>query len=423
MYPQGITGSSCRLGGDPKFGVDNCPGPCDLRKLGIGNAEVSQLRRGIDVFEGKSPRVNFYPPNKPAAEFRRGQTVTMKYTRSNHGPGGFERYTLVPLDKNWMDKSVHTRLAIHFSCWGETPVAAKPNELERDEFGFSFIGSDGQQHSFSKGYYISKVTIPDVVPDGKYMVGWSWYGGCGCAVTGNGPLAPCRYSYFSDYWSCSFIEIKGGNPLAKEYKPAFVGSNFAEPKGSGCRAAFDSLGQCTYEPCTGKKCEFIKPKEFQGAGPRTLTPADFGYDGTLSEEKEEEKKPEPEPMPEPEKLTPMPSSKPKIEKKYESTPTPSSEQKKEDKPVETPEMKKEGELSVDDFTKPMITKAVLSCICIGKSKKCSSWFESRTYGCKGKTSSYRQPESCKKYCCTLCKAKSNWRICRRYWRVRKMCGF
>ena len=94
-----------------------------------------------------------------------------------------------------------------------------------------------------------------------------------------------------------------------------MGSKFASPIRSGCSSAFNSLGQCTHEPCNGKKCEFIKPKEFLGGGPRTLTPADFGYEGrTVEEEK--------------------------------------------DKLVGTSKSKKDNEVSVDDYSKAMIRKAV-----------------------------------------------------------------
>ncbi len=371
VSPEGITPETCRRGGGPGIPVENCAGPCYLRKLGIGTREVSEIRRGKDVFRGRSPGVSFYPPNKPAAVYRRGQVVTMKYTRNNHGPGGFVRYALVPLSFDWMNKDVHSKLAVHYSCWGETPVEAQQSELHPDRFGFSFVGSDGDEHSFKKGYYVNKMKIPDVIPDGKYMIGWSWYGGCGCPLRTGGRQAPCEYSYFADYWSCSFVEIKGGNPLAKEYKPVFVGSSFSNPKNSGCRAAHNSLGICTYEPCEGKKCKYQKPKEFYGSGPRKLTPADFGYTGAIKQVHKKRKH--------------TPKRKPKI-------------------------------------WKADIDTAVRSCTCIGMSARCTQRHEVRSVGCRRYTKYQDQPDSCKKSCCKLCKTRSKWRVCQRYATVKKICG-
>lgn len=279
--PSGLTGAVCRQGDKSLRNKRYCEGPCNLRNLRVTDAEVSQIRRGIDIFAKRTsqlPRALFYPPNKPAATYKRGQTITVKYTRNNHGPGGFERYTLVPLRFNWMNKAVHSKLAIHFSCWGENPKTAAPNELEKSKFGVSLVGTDGRAHKFPKGYYVTRLTIPEVVPDGKYILGWSWYGGCFNSVKGNTPQEPGTTSGFTDFWSCSFIEVRGGKPLVKEYKPVFFGSRFATPRGSACRSGSDSLGHCRKEPCK-KKCEYMKPKEFQGDGPRTLTPVDFGYMG------------------------------------------------------------------------------------------------------------------------------------------------
>ena len=165
--PEGITGFTCREGGPINSDKTFCEGPCNLNNLRVTEDEVRQIRRGIDVFVDRNsnrPRANFYQPNKPSAVSRRGQTITIKYSRNNHGPGGFERYTMVPLSANWMNKRVHSRLAIHYSRWGENPREAAPDELETKEFGFSLVGSDGQNHNFPKAYYTTRLTIPDVVP-------------------------------------------------------------------------------------------------------------------------------------------------------------------------------------------------------------------------------------------------------------------
>ncbi len=393
--PYGLSGKTCKMGGELRFGRTYCRGPCDLSSLKIGRAEYNQIRRGVDVFENRSkkPRTKFYPPNKPAEVYRRGQIVRMVYTRNNHGPGGFERYALIPLSYDWMNKAVHTRLTFRYSCWGENPQIAQPNEMGRDEFGFSLVGTDGDNHRFAKGYYVNKVEIPDVVPDGKYIIAWAWFGGCGCRVTSSKAVESCGTSYFSDYWSCSFIEIKGGKPLAKEYKPVFIGSNFAKPRGSACRAAFDSLGQCKFEPCRGKQCRYMKPRAFLGDGPRPLTPADFGYKG------------------------PVGRVKSKVGKKLKRARSPSR------KPAPSKKLKPKKS-KPDPKIRPgkVMRRSLFSCLCIAYSRRCYSYFQKNSSGCNRHTFYKHQPDSCRKSCCSVCKHHRNWDLCK-YYRVKEVCKY
>ncbi len=381
--PEGIAAATCREGSPSNPDKKFCEGPCNMKSLRVTEEEVRKIRRGIDVFADRKtnrPLAHFYPPNKPAALYKRGQTITIKYTRNNHAPGGFERYTLVPLKFNWLSKAVHAKLAVHYACWGENPRVAAPDELERKQFGFSLVGSDGQNHRFPKAYYTTRLTIPDVVPDGKYMVGFAWYGGCGGPLKGNTPQEAGPRSTFVDFWSCSFIEIKGGNPLGKEYEPVFVGSRFANPRGSACKAASNALGQCTNDPCSGKTCEYMKPREFLGDGPRTLTPADFGYTGE-------------EPS--------SPSPKPKTDASPEL------------------EIDLEEELSKKNPNRQVLRRAVFSCACIRDGDKCRERRAERSYNCKsGKTTQFG---ACKQSCCILCKYKPKRSICNTV-NVKKTCS-
>jgi len=150
-YPQPFHPAECRIGGvSPK----KCGGPCRIERL-----------------QPSPHKINYFPPNKPAAVWKRGQKVTVKYARNNHAPGGFVRLTLVPVE-NMMDKKIHTRNAFHFSCWGAHPKQASSNEKTRDKWGFSLVGSDGREKGVAAGYYTELITIPDVVPDGEYIFGW-----------------------------------------------------------------------------------------------------------------------------------------------------------------------------------------------------------------------------------------------------------
>lgn len=167
----------------------------------------------------------------------------MKYQRNNHGPGGFIRLTLVSPEK-MMDKSEHEKNAFYYTCWGANPTEAGADELDRDQFGFTFIGSDGEQHGHAKGYYTMDVTIPPVIADGKYVLGWVWYGGMGGEIQGNFPQEPVTYGYFGDYWSCSYIDIQGGVELQSSYTPVFTNdmTQFSE---LGCMSANNAPAVCS----------------------------------------------------------------------------------------------------------------------------------------------------------------------------------
>lgn len=130
------------MGGE--FDVQSCKGPCDLRAI-------------------QNNYANYDSPANPAKTWSRGQRVTIKYSRNNHGPGGFNRFTLVPPNK-MMDKSAHTRNAFAYSCWGANPVVARGPELVTHKFGYSLVGNDGEEHNFPKAYYKTTITIPRCIP-------------------------------------------------------------------------------------------------------------------------------------------------------------------------------------------------------------------------------------------------------------------
>lgn len=251
VVPQSTSPKVCRRGGDPN--PTNCFGPCDLRAV-VGRY------------------ANFDNPENPAAVYRRGQEVTIKYQRNNHGPGGFVRLTLVPPHK-MMDKEVHDRNAFHYSCFGANPIRASQSDIQSDKWGFSITGNDGKD--IEPGYYYTKTVIPDVIPDGRYVLGWVWYGGTGGPVS-NEPYtqAPFPKGYFSDYWSCSFVEVKGGAPLKTSYTPIFKNemNRFSE---EGCMSAHDATEICKYEPCV-KPATYQKPAPFKNGNiPPPLKPAYF----------------------------------------------------------------------------------------------------------------------------------------------------
>jgi hypothetical protein len=87
--------------------------------------------------------------------------------------GGFVRLTMVPLDK-MMDKSAHDKFAFHYACWGAGVTVATKEESTKDELGYSLTQEDGQEHDLDAlAYYTNIIKIPDVIPDGKYVLGTS----------------------------------------------------------------------------------------------------------------------------------------------------------------------------------------------------------------------------------------------------------
>lgn len=196
--------------------------------------------------------------------YKRGQKVSIKYQRNNHGPGGFTRLTLVPW-KDMMNKRVHTRNAFHFSCWGANAVRATGSQKQKDNMRFIIAGNDGEDHRFPISFYVTHATIPDCIPDGAYVLGWVWYGGTGSPVVSAGrQQEPLPYGFFADYWGCSSVHIRGGKPLKTKCEKKFV-NDMSKYSKDGCMAMNNRPGVCKREPCTvlgsyRKPAEFVKGK-------------------------------------------------------------------------------------------------------------------------------------------------------------------
>lgn len=414
----------CTMAGETDAYPQNCPGPCPVEVYVDDNGEVK-----------KFPYSAKYPPNNPVEEvFKRGQTVTVKYTRNNHGPGGFNRFALVRYindskpekSKDYMNKAIHTRNAFHYSCWGAKPVVATEAEAtEEGEFGLSAVGSDGQDHDLPKAYYVDDVVIPPVVPDGLYMLGFAWFGGTSTGITTNDPQVPGKSSWFPDYWGCSFIKIEGGVPLAQSYAPVFKNTYTFDPnaKGAegmenGCMAANDRPGVCVTGTCPGVNSFFRKPAAFKDGPPRALTPSDFG--GEITEDMAETA-PSPSPSTSPPEKVPLPLPSASPAKEAENRmPTASPSPMKEEKeamdtivspsPMEeevtmspSPAMSQESTVSFTDRN-----KALRTCSCLYNGSRCPNSYAETTYGCKGGTLRSEQPDMCKKVCCDLCKPSKHF---------------
>lgn len=244
----------CGLGGAVKPGgpIRFCSGPCDV----ISNTFLRSSS-----------------PVRPSATYRRGQKVTIKYNRNNHGPGGFVRLTLVPVDK-MMDKQAHSRNAFHYGCWGANSVPATRADFAKDRWGFNIAGGDGSLHNLTKAYHITEITIPIVVPNGNYVLGWAWFGGVGGTIEKNVPARPFPSGFFGDYYSCSFVRIEGGAPVARSYSPVFI-NDMQSRWPRGCHASADALGVCEVEPCKTLPARQQVPRPFKSGPPPVLKPNQF----------------------------------------------------------------------------------------------------------------------------------------------------
>lgn len=207
----------CRLGGPSHAPNDTCPGPC-----------ISEDRWQFDK-------------NATITMFQRGQNATIVWPRNNH-EGGFVRFTMVP-HSDRMNPSAHTRMVFHYACF----------ESDRVPCEYSYCGTDSKNTVFQ-----TSVTIPSIYPDGLYVLGWAWFGGI-----------VNRESYFGDYWSCSFIKIRGGAPLQETYQPVFIPGKKNKGAGgvgtSSCRSAVNNVGICVTEPCLGHTPSFVVPSSFENS--------------------------------------------------------------------------------------------------------------------------------------------------------------
>jgi len=121
------------------FGKDrsSCPGPCPVKYL---------------------------KPFAPVAKTYRGARFPVRWYKNNH-QDGFVRWTVVPLDKA-NDAAAHAKGAFQYGCYSagryQCSAAEKSKHCTFDNMG---VG------------YKATVDVPKNLPDGDYMLGWTWYGG------------------------------------------------------------------------------------------------------------------------------------------------------------------------------------------------------------------------------------------------------
>lgn len=221
-YPTPISHTlACRI--DEKM---NCPGPCPNQKF----------RADQD-------------PNKPKKTVQRGQTLVVHTAKNNH-LGGFSRWTIVKI-KDMFDKQKHNEAAFLYTCADNNISKCTRRNKQRD------CRVDKRNE-----YFRHYIEIPDIYPDGNYVLGWSWYGG----ATKYG-----RIGAFGDYYDCIYIRIQGGAEC-DSYQPRFVPGNSCAGRNGLCRATTDRLGVCWRESCPGgvRKTVLTRPCEFKRRIPKAI---------------------------------------------------------------------------------------------------------------------------------------------------------
>lgn len=98
-----------------------------------------------------------------------------------------------------------------------------------------------------------RVVVPNVFPDGVYVLGMTWYGGIRDGVNG-----------FQDFYSCSYVRIEGGGKVdeGKFYAPFVAGTPY--PKGMGvrnglCLATADRTDVCGWAGCKNVRDKYGLP--------------------------------------------------------------------------------------------------------------------------------------------------------------------
>lgn len=194
--------------------------------------------------------------DKPAAVWKRGQKVMFSWAKNNHR-GGLVRVSLVPAD-SMMSRPWHAKLALFHGCW-ESGMYRCAGDM---------CGSDSDNEGFQR-----EVVIPPVFPDGIYVAAVVWYGGLHFSRD---------KGQFPDYFSCSFVHIKGGAALGGSYQPEWAPGDTGkfeavaytgDPSKEGmCHTASDEVGKCPNTGCTGPDFWAVSKPYQNGRMPDKITP-------------------------------------------------------------------------------------------------------------------------------------------------------
>lgn len=156
-----------------------------------------------------------------------------------------------------LDHAAHEKFAFHYTCMNHSSYRCRIRSFDvcgNDEMGLAWQ---------------TNVEVPSVYEDGVYVFGWSWYGGGD--FTG--------FSFFGDYYACSFVRIMGGVSVKNSFQ-----AQFNDPS---CFSSVDKLGICWSEPCRVGRVQELVPASFaNGALPNPILRSDIiAYGGGVPHDK------------------------------------------------------------------------------------------------------------------------------------------
>lgn len=173
------------------------------------------------------PQKPWNTPKTPAAVWKRGQQATVIWHK-NSRIGGFYK------------------MAFEWDCWSQGSFKCGKSAI---------CGRDKQGRT-----YTNNITVPAVFPGGAYVVAQTWYGGLHWQI---------QRAHHSDYYSCSFVRIQGGD-IQSSYTPKFrpnldpttrLGQLGSLPR-DVCATRSTRIPECEGGPCVPKKVQYTVPDEF-----------------------------------------------------------------------------------------------------------------------------------------------------------------
>lgn len=206
-----------------------------VRSTGCGPCPHNDFRPGVSA-------------DTPETVVARNSVLTV-WTRKNNHSGGFARWSLV-LVKNMYNYWKHEQGAFMYTCHD---VHVKRCNPTNKEFSTKYCGTDKENKFFEH-----QVPIPKHVPNGIYVLAFTWYGG----LNHNG-----HHGNFADYYDCTYIRVEGG-PQYYVHQPFFRPGHSEYGNQTHCKAFSNELGKCPKEPCfllgnrKGNIGMLMIPKEF-----------------------------------------------------------------------------------------------------------------------------------------------------------------
>ncbi len=186
--------------------------------------------------------------------------VNIVYHKNNH-VGGFYRRSLVPV-RHMFDHSWHARTAFEWGCWSQGQFFCKngfpSNPSSRGSVRLRALRECGTD-SLGRAYS-SAMTVPNVFPDGDYVFSQLWFGGVRTLPKS------LRKIMFTDFHTCAFVKIRGGQPLVSEYTPKFhtgYRPKYSKKPANKCWTFGVKAKQCGGHSCRNAKHTWAVPKVFE----------------------------------------------------------------------------------------------------------------------------------------------------------------